>query len=67
MDRNPNTGNDGMGVMAMMALMMACCIGFALLFLVIPVVGWPVGIVIVAVGAIAMLFFHQRFMRHGHH
>ena len=55
-----------MGGMAMRALMMVCCLGFALLFLMMPLVGWPVGIAIVAIGAVGMFLFHQRFMRHGH-
>lgn len=65
MDHSSNNGT--MAGLAMMALMMLCCVGVLLLFLLIPVVGWPVGIAIVAVGAVAMLLFHQRFMRHGHH
>lgn len=48
------------GVIFMMAFMM---IGLLLLFLAVPLVGWPIGLGIVAVGAVAMLFFHQRFMR----
>lgn len=48
----------------MMAFTMICCIGLLLLFLAIPLFGWPVGLGIVAVGAVAMLFFHQRVMRH---
>jgi len=68
MDHSPNNSGGGtMAGLAMMALMMLCCVGVLLLFLLIPVVGWPVGITIVAVGAVAMLFFRQRFMRHGHH
>jgi hypothetical protein len=51
----------------MMALMMACCMAVVLLFLLIPVVGWPIGLTIGAVGIIAMLFAHQRMMGHGGH
>ena len=58
--RDPGTT----GVVLMMAFMMICCIGLLLLFLAIPLFGWPVGLGIVAVGAVAMLFFHQRVMRH---
>jgi hypothetical protein len=52
----------------MMALMMVCCMAVVLLFLLIPVVGWPIGLTIGAVGFIAMYFAHQRFMGgHGSH
>jgi hypothetical protein len=67
MDHSPNkSGGGAASGLAMMALMMVCCLGVVLLVLLIPVVGWPVGISIVAIGAVAMLLFHQRFMRHGH-
>jgi len=55
------------GGFAMMALMMACCMAVVLLFLLIPVVGWPIGLTIGAAGFIAMLFAHQRLMGHGGH
>ena len=66
MAHKPNTDNRGPGVGAMMAPMMVCCLGIALLFLVIPLVGWPVGIAIAAVGAVGMFLFHRRFMRRSH-
>ena len=53
------------GGFAMMAMMMACCMAIVLIFLLIPVVGWPIGLTIGAVGIIAMLFAHQRMMGHG--
>ncbi len=55
------------GGFAMMALMMACCMAVVLLFLLIPVVGWPIGLTIGAAGLIAMYFAHQRLMGHGGH
>ena len=58
-------GNDG--GFAMMAMMMVCCMAIVLLFLLIPVVGWPIGLTIGAVGIIAMLFAHQKLMGHGGH
>ncbi len=64
---NPERGKpagDG-GGFAMMAMMMVCCMAVLLLFLLIPVVGWPIGLTIGAVGVIAMLFVHQRMMGHG--
>ena len=55
------------GGFAMMAMMMACCMAVVLLFLLIPVVGWAIGLTIGAVGIVAMLIFHQKFMGHGGH
>lgn len=59
----------GAGGVAMMALMMACCMAIALLFLLIPVVGWPIGLTIGAAGLAAIYVAHQRLMggHGGHH
>ena len=73
-DRGPNQhsqedGNSGSGF-AMMAMMVACCLGAVLLFALIPVVGLPLGLAIGAAGFVAMLFAHQKLMgghRGGHH
>lgn len=54
-------------MMGMMAMMMVCCMAVVLLFLLIPIVGWPIGLTIGAVGFIAMLFAHQKMMGHGGH
>ena len=51
---------------AMMAMMMACCMAVVLLFLLIPFVGWPIGLAIGAIGLVAMIAAHQKFMG-GHH
>ena len=65
---NPQRGKPaGDGGFAMMAVMMVCCMAVLLLFLLIPVVGWPIGLTIGAVGFMAMLFVHQRMMGHGGH
>ena len=63
--RKDSPGDNGSFVM--MAMMMACCMAIVLLFLLIPVVGWPIGLTIGAVGIIAMLFAHQKMMGHGGH
>lgn len=55
------------GGFAMMAMMMVCCMAVAVLFVLIPVVGLPIGLSIGAIGFIAMLFVHQRMMGHGGH
>lgn len=61
-DRHPGGGGFGM-----MVLMMACCMAVVLLFLLIPIVGWPIGLALGAAGFIAMYFAHQRLMGHGGH
>lgn len=63
--QSPQPGNSG--GFAMMAMMMVCCMAVVLLFLLIPVVGWPIGLTIGALGFIAMLFAHQKMMGHGGH
>lgn len=65
-ERQVRDAAEGSGF-AMMAMMMVCCMAVVLLFLLIPVVGWPIGLTIGAVGFIAMLFVHQRMMGHGGH
>lgn len=63
-EQNPRADNGGF---MMMAMMMVCCMSLVLLFLLIPVVGWPIGLTIGAVGFVAMLVVHQRMMGHGGH
>ncbi len=62
-DRDPHGGGDSM--MGMMAMMMAMCIGVILLFLVLPSVGFPFGLLIALGAGALMLVLHVRFMRHG--
>jgi len=59
----PHGGDDSM--MGMMAMMMAMCFGVILLFLIIPAVGFPLGLVIALGAGALMLVLHGRFMRHG--
>ena len=64
--RDSSKAGDAAGF-AMMAMMMVCCMAVVLLFLLIPVVGWPIGLTIGALGISAMLFAHQKMMGHGGH
>ncbi|MEO8538128.1 MAG: hypothetical protein ABI577_00190 [bacterium] len=64
---NPERNKNGFAMMAMMAMMMGCCMAVVLLFLLIPVVGWPIGLTIGIVGLVAMLFGHHRSMGRGVH
>ncbi len=65
-DRDAGHGSMAFGMMAMMAVMMAMCMGSALLFTVVPLVGWPLGVAIAAAGVALMLYVHGWMMRHGH-
>lgn len=62
-EHKPQRGN---GSFSMMALMIVCCMAPVLFFLLIPVVGWTVGLAMGTMGFIAMIFVHQR-MGHGGH
>jgi hypothetical protein len=56
-----------MGMLAMMAMMAACCLGVFVLLAFIPVIGWPAGAVVaVALGA-AVMYAHMKLMGHGYH
>ena len=62
-DSDPHKSGDSMG--GMMIMMMAMCLGAVLLFLVIPAVGFPLGLIVAIVAGALMLVLHGRFMRHG--
>jgi hypothetical protein len=55
------------GILAMMAMMMSCCLGIFLLVAIIPLIGWPAGIVLAVAGGVALTFVHRKFMGHGSH
>lgn len=55
------------GMFAMMAMMMICCIGVFILVALIPIIGWPAGIVVAVLGAAALMYAHTKLMRHGSH
>lgn len=62
-----NTGNHGHGddSMGMMAMMMAMCAGVLLLFVLLPALGMPLGLLVALGAAALMVYLHGRFMRHG--
>lgn len=66
-DNRDGTGDSATNSLFMMAMMMACCVAVLLLFALIPIVGWPIGVPLGLGGIAAMLLAHQRWMRHGHH
>ena len=55
------------GLVAMMAMMMVCCLGIFVIVALIPVVGWPAGIVTAILGGAALMYARQWMMRRGSH
>jgi hypothetical protein len=51
-----------LGMFAMMAMMLVCCVGMMFLFFLIPVLGWPVGLALVVAGGAALMYGHHRLM-----
>jgi hypothetical protein len=49
----------------MMAMMMAMCAGVLLLVVVLPTLGFPLGLLVAIGAAVLMFVLHARFMRHG--
>lgn len=67
-DNNEKPGGSpdpAMSMMAMMGLMMGVCFGTVLLFSLIPIIGWPLGVALALIGVGLMFFIHQRVMGHG--
>ena len=56
-------GEDSM--FGMMAMMMAMCAGVLVLFLILPTLGFPFGLLVALGAAVLMFVLHARFMRHG--
>lgn len=56
-------GDDSM--FGMMAMMMAMCAGVIVLFLILPTLGFPLGLLVALGAAILMFVVHARFMSHG--
>jgi cobalamin synthase len=56
-----------MGMFAMMTMMMVCCLGIFLLVAIMPLIGWPAGITLAVVGGAAMMYIHQRMIKHDSH
>lgn len=55
------------GLFAMMAMMAVCCVGIFVIVALIPLIGWPAGIVLAVLGGAALMYTHQRMMKHGSH
>lgn len=66
-DRPGSSSDPAMSMMLMMGLMMGLCLGTVLLFSLIPVIGWPLGVALALGGVGAMFYIHQRLMGHGGH
>lgn len=55
------------GMLLMMAMMLTCCAGIFVIVALIPRIGWPAGIVVAILSGAALMYVHQRVMRHGSH
>ena len=67
-DEQPGGSSDpAMSMMLMMGWMMGPCFGIVLLFTLIPIIGWPLGVGLALVGVGVMFFIHQRVMGHSWH
>ncbi len=62
---NDQHGHDDDSMMGMMAMMMAMCMGVLLLVVVLPGLGFPLGLLIAIGAGVLMFVLHWRFMRHG--
>jgi membrane protein implicated in regulation of membrane protease activity len=52
-------------MLAMMLMMMVCCMTLFLVIALVPAIGWAAGIGLFVLAAIGMVLFHTKFMRHG--
>jgi len=56
-----------MGMLAMALMMAVCCLGILLLLVLIPTIGWRMGLVVAVIGGAALMYGHHRLMRgHSH-
>lgn len=55
------------GWFPMMAMMLICCVSIFVIVALIPLIGWPAGIVVAIIGGAALMYVHQRMMNHGSH
>lgn len=64
---NQEPGNRDNGPMMMMAMMALCCLPIILIAVLIPLLGFPLGVLVAVLGAIVLLLGHRKFMGHAHH
>lgn len=65
-ERNTDEHDHGDDSMGMMAMMMAMCAGVLFLAVLLPALGFPLGLLVALGAAALMVVLHGRFMRHGH-
>lgn len=56
----------GRGLMQMLVHTLICCLGIMLVLVLIPLLGWPLGLTLGVAGFVGMVFAH-RSMGQGHH
>ena len=64
---NQEPGNRDNGSMMMMAMMALCCLPIVVIAVLIPLLGFPLGVLVAVLGAALMLLGHRKFMGHAHH
>lgn len=55
------------GMLAMMAMMLICCVTVFFAVALIPLLGWPLGLALAALVIAAVMFAHLKLMSHGGH
>lgn len=55
------------GMLAMMAVMMICCVAVFFAVALIPLLGWPLGLTLAALLIAAVMFVHLKLMSHDGH
>jgi hypothetical protein len=64
---HPAKGSQVAAWVATAAMMLGCCAGIFVIVALIPVIGWPAGIVVAVVGGAVMMYAHQRLTSPGSH
>jgi len=52
------------GVFAMIAMMVVCCVGIFVILVLIPLIGWVVGIIVAVLVGAALMHAHERMITH---
>lgn len=55
------------GMLAMMAMMMICCVAVFFAVALIPLLGWPIGLALTVLLIGAVMFTHFKLMSHSGH
>lgn len=64
---NPEPGGHNNGPMMMMAMMVLCCVPIVVIAVLIPLLGFPLGVLVAVLGIALMLLGRRKFMGPAHH